>query len=192
VLRKYAYTAGLIALLSTSVAHANLISNGDFSQGLSDWTVTAASSGSDYLTDTSGSATQGFWFGAVGGSNDTISQSFQSIRGDQYVVNFTLDYLGGQSNSFVQASLGNTPFATFGTLAQDTSGSYSYLLTATSSNSLLSFAGRNPPSWTVLSNISVTQTSPVPEPSTYALMGIGLVGLLLCSKKKLQNTDAQV
>jgi hypothetical protein len=32
----------------------------------------------------------------------------------------------------------------------------------------------------------------VPEPSTYALMGIGLVGLLLCSKKKLQNTDAQV
>ncbi|MBY0444113.1 MAG: PEP-CTERM sorting domain-containing protein [Burkholderiales bacterium] len=39
-----------------------------------------------------------------------------------------------------------------------------------------------------LDNISMSATAPVPEPETYALMGLGLVGLMAARRRKLQAT----
>lgn len=38
-----------------------------------------------------------------------------------------------------------------------------------------------------LDNIALATTAPVPEPETYALMGLGLVGLLAARRRKLQS-----
>ena len=55
---------------------------------------------------------------------------------------------------------------------------YSYNLTAASNSTTLMFSFVNPSSFTDLDDVSVTAlTAPVPEPETWALMGLGLIAV---------------
>ncbi|WP_199104501.1 PEP-CTERM sorting domain-containing protein [Aquitalea sp. ASV11] len=175
------------ALLASPLAHANLVQNGDFSQGWTDWSLTRAAFGTDiYLP---GNNTIGF--GAVSPPYmDTISQTLATTAGSSYALTFSFwngNYNNNQLNALinghiaesfsnVNAGIGYTPSQ--------------YVFTATSNSTVLSFSGYNVPSWTYLSNVAVNQVSPVPEPETYALMGMGLLAITLKLRKKKQGQSS--
>jgi hypothetical protein len=157
--------AAMMAVAGQASASANLITNGDFSAGLTGWTETGSCC---YYTDSSG-----FHEGAVG-TNGMLSQTFSDPVGGDLTLSF---YYSGEDpntsyqyvtfdNNLVAGSLvtGATPL-TF----------YTFDLGPGTGSDTIVFNGRNDPSYNTLDNVSVT--SSVPEASTWAMMMLGFAGL---------------
>jgi hypothetical protein len=60
---------------------------------------------------------------------------------------------------------------------------YVFQAIATSASTTLEFDSRNDPSWNYLDEVVVTPITPVPEPSTIVLAGIGAIGLLFARRR---------
>ncbi|MEY2527445.1 MAG: hypothetical protein QOE73_2216 [Verrucomicrobiota bacterium] len=178
----------VIGLLFASVrlASANLIVNGDFETGnFSGWTTTpAGDGGSNYGVDgnpNSGSAAA--YFGAVGTDLDAISQTFATTPGTFYDLSFWL------ANRFAGRTPDNEFRVTFGGVTElDLIDSptfaytqFNFSVLAAGSSLTLEFAGRNPPDFYFLDDISVeARAAGVPDSgSSLAVLTIGLTGLLL-------------
>jgi hypothetical protein len=54
---------------------------------------------------------------------------------------------------------------------------FSFMETASSNTTLLSFGLRQDPSYSGLNDVSVVAVAPVPEPSTWAMMILGFAGV---------------
>ena len=175
-------TASLAGVMS---AQANLIINGGFETGdYAGWTFTPATSGSVFLVTSDltgyGNHSGNFVanFGAVGGQDDTLSQTVATTPGGSYVFDF---WLAANASSSMTVSWDRN------TLLQISNGGpfgwthYSYDVVASGNfTDLTSFAGRNAPSWIALDDVSLTAA--VPEPSTYLagallLLPFGLQGI---------------
>jgi len=126
------------------------------------WTATNALSGSDYFIN-SGSphtGTYSAWLGATGSYDDTILQTISTVAGDTYTISFWLSVAGGGNNDF-QAYFGSTNLLSLTNVAAFGWTYYTYNVVATSTSTVLSFSGRNPPVWTYLDDVSVVDnTSP--------------------------------
>ncbi len=184
----------LTALLFTacaSQAHAsNLVLNGQFSNLNTynnmpvSWTFTPAQSGSDFYIDTNNLNGLGnsAGFGAVSTYDDTLSQAINTTAGDAYRISFNLTTYD-TSNDF-SASFGSVTGYTE-TNAVMTDNLISFLATANSSSTLLSFAGLNVPSFNYLQDVSVTQVSTTPLPASGLLMlsALALVGGLALRRR---------
>jgi MYXO-CTERM domain-containing protein len=195
--------AALLGLLSISAGNAraqNIVLNGDFATGdLTDWTGLNPPS----VSHTGLSIDLAVGFPAVN-NLQFISQSLSTTAGATYNLSFALAVDYGAPNEMlanVGGTLGDSPDGVAGSGLPDyisggtnlidlvnlpgvaftpvfTTYSASFIA-GPGSTTNLSFAGYNNPSISWLSDISVTQTSPVsaPEPSTWAIM-LGGLGLL--------------
>jgi hypothetical protein len=160
-----------IALASAAPAMAqNLITNGNFSAGLSNWSL---SNDCCWYTDSNG-----FREGAVG-DYSYLSQTFGDSAGQMLTLDY--DFTSDAGSQFVLFNGVEVPNSYSGPEGWT---HYTFTLGLATGSDTITFRGRNDPSYSALTNVSVTQ-SPVPETATWALMlgGFGMVGGALRSRK---------
>jgi len=183
-----------------SFAHAGL-SNGSFQSGAGtladDWTLTGSSSlaltDTDYIVNAgaSGASPYGGRFLSFNAADDaadnTASQWFNTTVGTSYLLSFAFANYGVSLTQVLNVSVqdsGSNTLTGFslidgsggtdlGTIWNETS----LVFTATTSTTLLTFtdAGSATPSTDLfVDNVAVT---PVPEPATLAVLGLGLAAI---------------
>ena len=173
-MRRFALMLGLVLAVSAT-AKANLIVNGGFETGdFTGWTVNADPNPEFSLIGVYSSSFYAYagideaYFGDTGAYDETISQSFATTPGQNYVVSYELagdevgggDYFSAVWNGATVAStvISNTPFDSFPyTLV-------SFIETATGPTSTLTLGGYAYDGVFDLDNVSVV-ASPNPNPS---------------------------
>ena len=193
----------ILSLASISAAQAQIVLNGNFSQGLTDWTTYGQSTtpGSNW-----GGPTDSIGFPAVN-VLQYISQSIPTSAGEVYTLSFSMasegtpdellanvggtlgtfggyagsglpDYISGGTNliDLVNIPYSNPVFTTYS--ANFTAG------LGTTTN--LSFAGYSNPGAVLLTDVSVSPLS-TPEPSTWALLlgGLGLLAFMRTRRARI-------
>jgi len=186
--------AGLLtfafASIAPALAHAQIVTNGNFASGSAGWTYNPSS---DHPWTFDGSAPNTYAStGCVGAQCITgtmaqqayLYQDLTTVAGDTYTLSF--EFAGDGNAMELQAWFG-------GTLAEDLvnigdTGLEEYVipdLVATSTTTELEFLGRQDPGYDELTDVSVTTGSSVtPEPGTLGLLGTGVLGLLGFARRK--------
>lgn len=168
----------------------NLVQNGSFETGdFTGWNVTGLEevvSGPFYVY--TGAQDGNFYsvWGNVGGDGN-ISQSIADSAGGQYTLSFWFAANGDNPSDFSVSWDGNVLLS----LSNPTTGGawtqYSFNVTGTG-NDTLTFTGGDDPEWMALDNVSVSQnggTGTTPEPSSFILMGSGILALGGMIRRKL-------
>jgi hypothetical protein len=181
----------------------NLILNCGFETGdLTDWTATDAATGSalDVTLNIPNSGTHDARFGASGGENDLLDQTFATTSGDTYTVSFYVDSGAASANGQFIANWDGSNILTLtgatGTgTGPDTAGYdfYTFTETATSASTDLQFGGNTKQNYYHLDDVVVTQnaTSAVPEPSSISFALAGLFGILLMGRRYMDKRAQQ-
>jgi hypothetical protein len=181
--RSFAIGIVLTGLLAAApVASANPILNGDFEMGLTGWTVDAASSGSLVLAAAHGApGNDTAWFGATGGQDDALSQTFATDAGASYLVSFWLGHGATDNANDFSVWWDSTPLLTLQKATKFGQTYFSFITTAIDESTTLKFAGRERTSYYYLDDVSVTLQAtaplaaiPTPEPATVILVGAGM------------------
>lgn len=174
----------------------NLVQNGSFETGdFTDWTSTG---NFEFMNVVSGpfsaysGAQDGNWYVAGGPVGDLggIAQTFTDTAGAQYVFSFYLNAVGDDPSEFV-ALWNGTPLLDLSD--PNTGGVWtleSFTETGTGSDTI-EFRFRDDPAYIALDNVSVvesggtTTTGTTPEPSSFILMGSGVLALGGAIRRKL-------
>jgi hypothetical protein len=158
-------------LSATSRASASPIVNGGFETGsFSGWTVDPAATGSFVFVGGHGhSGGDAAWFGAIGGADDTLTQSFATTPGESYTVSFWLAHGWTDSRNGFSAFWNTTPLLMLHNAPRFGQRQYTFLVTATGNTASIDFSGHALRDYFYLDDIAVTPI-PTPEPSTFLLL----------------------
>ncbi len=183
---QYLARAALVAAVALCVAtpaRANVIGNGGFETGTwADWTKTPAPSGSILVIAGHGhSGRDAAWFGAIGSFNDHLSQTFATVPGETYILDFWLAQSAfGGGNSFI-VSWNHTPILTLVNAPRTGYREYTFRELATGWTTDLDFAGRNLRDYFYLDDVTVSTN---PEPGSVVLLGSGLLFLISYRRRR--------
>jgi len=189
-MNKFLLLAGAAALLCGTANAQNLVADSDFEQGYSQTAWATANFGfyQNYLQH------DGQWSaatGCVGGLATTycyISQTLNTTAGAKYDLSFFVDNsyaVQGDSEQYRVTwggqDLGIVDFNNTSWTQVNYTG-----LTALTNSTVLALYGRNDPAGIFFDDVSVVQSSPAPEPASWALMlgGFGLVGGAMRARRK--------
>ena len=179
------YIIAAAALAGSQFASAAFVLNGSFetnsNNGFSilNWdarTVRAISSGNGI------SPQDGSFFVRVMDEGASLSQTLNSLTvGDQYELSFYTASTSVNPNA-LDVSLGGTQLGTVAAVGGATWGQQMFNFTATSSSMLLNFVW-DANAYANRASIDNVVVVAVPEPSTYALMGLGALALVVAYRR---------
>jgi hypothetical protein len=186
-----ALVLALGALGPAAFADTNLLANGSFETGdFTDWTLAGNTGFTGVCDGCEGyTAEDGDFFAYMGavGSDALISQPFSDVSGDSYVFSFWYNNNNGGTPEDFSAYWDGTQLLSI-IDSPNTDGWVNYTFTETGTGTdTVQFDARNDPSYDALDNASVTGVSPIPEPSSFLLMGSGLLGLAGAVRRKFRN-----
>ncbi|MDB5998673.1 MAG: hypothetical protein JWP52_372 [Rhizobacter sp.] len=172
-----AWAAAMAFVMAAPLAQANQVLNGGFESGdFAGWTQSGDPA--DFVA-VDGFAAHSGNSGAAFGSTDPsgISQSFATVAGQSYTVDFWLMLQdSAQPNAFSWSWNGAAQEPNLSNVAGFGFQEFSFTMTAAGTSSSLAFNFLNPQSYWLIDDISVNASvAAVPEPETYALMGAGLM-----------------
>jgi ABC-type oligopeptide transport system substrate-binding subunit len=163
-------------------AQANLLVNGSFESGnFTGW----AQSGNTGATTVVGPGFDGFnpedgnFQAALGpvGSDGHLSQTFSDTLGQSLLVSFWFASDGGTPNDFSATFDGGTLISGSNWASSSPPYThYTFVLLGNGSDTI-EFSFRNDPSYLFLDNVSVTELTATPLPSTWTMLIAGFLGL---------------
>lgn len=178
-----------VCLAAISSAQAsNLVSDGDFTSYPGPWFTTQTNDnfpwrwGSGYAS--TGCEGPTCITGTTGQLAD-LDQDLATVAGDFYNVSFSYSPEGGTPTA-LKVLFGGTVVADLVDVP-DSLVTYNYTgILASSSSTELTFLGRQDPAYDYLTDVVVSGTSHIPEPSSLYLLGTGLAGLAVLVRRKLK------
>lgn len=190
-MRKTLLAAVALTVLFAAPTNAavNIITNGDFESGSFDGWTSSGNNALDGVQCPGPSSTVyngncSAFFGAVG-SPSTLSQTLATTIGQTYFIYFW--GLGfGDDPSLFTVNFGGSPTFSLGDPGSGTYTPLGFYHNATSASTTLTFTFRNDHGVFQYLDLVSVEAVFVPEPSTWAMMliGLGLIGATLRAKRR--------
>ena len=192
---------GTSLVLGAGAAHATLLVDGDFSQGISGqstvpgWTITgnmAIFSSATSCCHTGSTGTGNFVNigGGDGPDDGVIAQTFATVAGQTYVLSFLYgafsspEGVGTQSIEVTAGDLDTTIVSNLSVRDHgDVLSSYQLAFDATAASTTLTFTDRSTITRSI-DGILDSVTVEVPEPGSIAVLGSALLGLAWLSRNR--------
>lgn len=184
--RRVAAFSTMIAMAAVPALAQNLVTNGDFETGgFSGFTVNSPSHLTSVGFDMPHSGDYAAGFGSFAGE-ESISQMLTTTAGQSYNVSFWASNATSDGTNSLRFVFGGQTYSP--TNLTDSYAQFMFSGIASGNSTLLEIFGENSADRTHVDDISVTTagTSTVPEPSSLALLGTGLFGLVPIVRRKLR------